>query len=71
MIDDPTYQNWLDEAHLTCARKWVLIIGEDSLRSSSDSVKDRVNSIMYLDRLERMAPAAEKAASWQEILDTP
>jgi hypothetical protein len=70
MIDDPTYQSWLDEAHLTCARKWVLIIGEDSLRSSSDSVKDQVNSITDLDRLERMAQAAEKAASWREILET-
>ena len=71
MIDDATYRSWLDEAHLTCARKWVLIIGEDSLGSSSDSVKDRVNSITDLDRLERMAQAAEKAASWREILDTP
>jgi hypothetical protein len=71
MIDDATYQSWLDKAHLTCARKWVLIAGEDSLGSSSDSVKHRVNSITDLDRLERMAQAAEKGASWQEILDTP
>jgi len=71
VIDDVTYHRLLDAAHLTCARKWVLIIGEDSLGSSSDSVKDRVNSITDLDRLERMAQAAEKGRSWQEILDTP
>jgi hypothetical protein len=71
VIDDATYHSWLDEIHLTCARKWVLIIGEDSLGSSSNSVKDRVNSITDPDRLERMAQAAEKATSWQENLDTP
>jgi hypothetical protein len=71
VVDDATYHSLLPEIHLTCARKWVLIIGEDSLGFSSDSVKDRVNSIMDPDRLERMARAAEKATSWQEILDTP
>jgi hypothetical protein len=69
--DDATCHRWVDEAYLECARKWVLILGEDSLGSSSGSVKDRVNSITDPDRLERMARAAEKATSWQEILDTP
>jgi hypothetical protein len=71
MIDDATYQRFLDVAHLTCARKWVLIIGEDLLGSSSDAVKERVNTITDPERLERMAQAAEKGASWQEILETP
>jgi hypothetical protein len=71
MIDAATWNRLLDEAHVTVARKWVLVIGEDHWSDSSDAEQAQVNRITDLDRLERMAQVAEKGASWQGILDTP
>jgi hypothetical protein len=62
MIDAATWNRLLDEPHVTVARKWVLIIGEDHWGESSDAVQARVNSITDLDCLERMAQVAEKGA---------
>lgn len=52
-------------------RKAILVVGEERFRPAEESVKARLNAVTELDRLERMHRRAIKAASWQEILDTP
>ncbi|MBI1913502.1 MAG: hypothetical protein HYS12_01920 [Planctomycetes bacterium] len=46
----------------------ILPLGEDLLGAPDESVKARLNSVTDLERMVLKAP---KAASWQEILDTP
>ena len=52
-------------------REDVLLVGEERFGPPDESVKARVGSITQLDRLKWMLRRAVKAASWQEILETP
>ena len=71
MDESDTYLAILDEGQEKGIRRVILIQGQDRLGSPDESVKAGLNSITDLDRLERMAHRTPKAASWQEILDTP
>ena len=71
MDESDTYLMILDEGRAKAFRWVILVWGEDRLGPPDESAKARVQSITDLDRLLRMALRAPKAASWQELLDTP
>jgi hypothetical protein len=71
MDESDTYLMILDQGQEKALRRVILILGEDRFGPPDESVKAGLNSITDLDRLERMARRTPKAASWQEILDTP
>ena len=49
----------------------ILVVGEERLGTPDDSIKDQLRNVWDLDHLKRMLRRAVKAASWQEIVDTP
>jgi hypothetical protein len=51
--------------------KAIFAIGEERFGPAEESVKTQLNSNGDLERLERMVRCSAKAASWQDILDTP
>jgi hypothetical protein len=61
----------LDEGQEKAWREAILLFGEDRLGPAEEAVKVRLNNITDLERLRRMARCASRAASWQEVLDTP
>lgn len=61
----------LDEGKAKAARETILLVGEERFGPPEEAVKARLDSIMDLDRLKQMLRRAVKAASWQEILETP
>jgi hypothetical protein len=71
MQESDTYLAILDQGEEKRARKDILIFGEATLGPADESVKTRLESITDLERLDRMVRRTPKAASWQEILDTP
>ena len=71
MQESDTYLMILEEGEARHARKAVLLVGGDRLGPPDESVKVRLDGILDLEHLDRMLHRALKAASWQEILDTP
>ena len=71
MQESDTYLMILDEGEAKRARKDILIAGQDRLGPPEESAKAQLESITDLERLDRMFYRALKAASWQDILDTP
>ena len=61
----------LDEGQEKGIRAVILVQGEDRFGPPDESVKANLNNITDLNRLERIARKTPKAASWQELLDTP
>jgi hypothetical protein len=70
MHESDTYLAILDEGQEMCARKAILLVGKVRLGLPDESIKDQLNTITDLDRLERMITRAVTATSWQEILET-
>lgn len=52
-------------------REDISVVGEERFGAADESVRARLAAIADLDRLKRMHRRAVKAATWQEILDTP
>jgi hypothetical protein len=71
MHESDTYLAILEEGEEKGIRAVILLQGEDRFGPPDESVKTSLNGITDLNRLKRMARQAPKAASWQEILDTP
>jgi hypothetical protein len=71
MHESDTYLAILDEGQEKRVRKDILIAGEEKCGPCDESVKVQLEGITDLERLDRMFRRALKAASWQEILDTP
>src|SRR5438552_2738463 len=71
MQESDTYLMILDEGKEKQAKKDILLVGEEQLGPPGESVKVHLEGITDLERLDRMIRRAVKAASWQEILDTP
>jgi hypothetical protein len=71
MHESDTYLAILEEGGEKAIREVILGLGEDRVGPPDESVKTSLNGITDLNRLKRMARQAPKAASWQEILDTP
>ncbi len=60
-----------DEGQEHATRESVLAVGEERLGMPDESIQEQLSNITDVDRLMRMVRRAVKAASWQEILDTP
>jgi hypothetical protein len=71
MQESDTYLAILDQGEEKRARKDILIAGEERIGLPDEAVKTALEGITDLERQERMFCRALKAASWQEILDTP
>jgi hypothetical protein len=71
MQESDTYLMILDEGREKGAREDILLFGEEKFGPANDAVKAQLSMVTELDRLKRMVRRAAKAASWQEILDTP
>ncbi|MBI1918644.1 MAG: hypothetical protein HYS12_28455 [Planctomycetes bacterium] len=71
MQESDTYLMILDEGAAKTLKEMILLQGEDQVSAPDEAVKARLNGITDLDRLKRMLSKTPKAASWQEILDTP
>ena len=70
MQESDTYLMILDEGQEKFAREAILVVGEERLGPSDESVRSQLANVTDLDRLKRMVRRAVKAASWQEILET-
>jgi hypothetical protein len=53
------------------AREAILVVGEERFGPPDEAVCVQLANITDLQRLKRMLRRAVKAASWQEILETP
>ena len=71
MQESDTYLMILEEGQEKQAKKSILVVGEDRFGPPEQSVRDQLESITNLERLDRMFRRALRAAGWQEILDTP
>jgi len=71
MHESDTYLAILDEGQEKFAKKAILLLGEEQLGPPEEWVQIQLNNILDLDRLTRMVRRSAKAATWQEILDTP
>lgn len=71
MEESDTFLAIIDQGQERFAKKAVRLIGEDKLGPPEEAIKLQLDSITDLERLERMIHRALKAASWEEILDTP
>jgi len=71
MHESDTYLAILDEGQEKATREALLVVGEERLGPSDEAVRSQLSNVTDLDRLKRMVRRAAKAASWQEILDTP
>jgi hypothetical protein len=71
MQESDTYLAILDEGEERGLREAILVVGEERFGHSDEAVRSQLSNIRDLGRLKRMHRRAVKAASWQEILDTP
>jgi hypothetical protein len=71
MQESDTYLAILDEGREKGAREDILLVGEERIGPPDESVKAKLQEVADLGRLKRMVRRAARAASWQEILDTP
>ncbi len=71
MQEFDTYLAILDEGQEKATRKSILAVGEERLGTPDQSINEQLTNITDWARLTRMVRRAAKAASWQEILDTP
>jgi hypothetical protein len=71
MQESDTYLMTLDEGQEKALREALLLFNEERLGPPEDAVKIGLGHVTDLDRLKRMIRHAAKAASWQDILDTP
>lgn len=71
MEESDTYLMIVDEGREKQAKRYILLAGEERLGPAGESVHSDLNSVCDLQRLDRMMRHALKAATWQEVLDTP
>jgi hypothetical protein len=71
MQESDTYLAILEEGQEKATRASILAVGEERLGAPDESMKARLSNITDLARLMRMVRLAVKAASWQDILNTP
>jgi len=71
MHESDTYLMILDEGAEKALKEMILRLGEAQVGAPDESVKAQLNGVKDLERLKRMTLKLLKAASWQEILDTP
>jgi hypothetical protein len=69
--ESDTYLAILEEGELKHARKTVMRFGLQRCGAPSEEVTSRLESIIDLERLDRMLLCALDAGNWDEILETP
>jgi hypothetical protein len=71
MEESDTYLMILDQGQEKATREDILVVGEERLGPPEEAVRVQLANITDLQRLKRMLRRTAKAASWQEILETP
>jgi len=71
MQESDTYLAILDEGQEKAIREAILVVGEERLGAADAAVRSQLSYVTDLDHLKRMIRRSAKAASWQEILETP
>jgi hypothetical protein len=71
MQESDTYLMILEEGEEKATRAAILAFGEELLGPPPDAVRTQLANVTDLDRLKRMVPRTARAATWQQILDTP
>ena len=71
MHESDTFLAILDEGQEKAFREAILLQGEDRFGPPNEAVKASLQNITDLDRLKHLVRQTPKAASWQEILNTP
>lgn len=71
MQESDTYLMILDEGQEKATREAILVVGEERFGTAAEAVRQHLANVTDLDRLKRMHRRAVKAASWQEIMETP
>jgi hypothetical protein len=71
MEDSDTYWMIFDAGQAKGRREDILAFGEERLGPPTEAVRSQLAGVTDLDRLMRMLLRAVKAATWEEILDTP
>jgi hypothetical protein len=71
MHESDTYLAILEEGQEKARREDILVVGEERFGPPEEALRVQLANITDLERLKRMHRRAVKAASWQEILDTP
>lgn len=69
--ESDTYLMILEQGEERGTRRGILLVGEERLGPADETVRTQLANINDAERLVRMLRRAAKAASWQEILDTP
>jgi hypothetical protein len=71
MQESDTYLMIVDEGQEKETREDIRVVGEKRLGPPDEAVNSLLSNVTDLERLKRMIRRAAKAASWQEIVDTP
>jgi hypothetical protein len=71
MQESDTFLAIEDQGREKALREVTIVAGEELVGPANEAVRARLANITDLERLKRMHRRALKAASWQEILDTP
>jgi hypothetical protein len=71
MEESDTYLMILEQGQERARREDILVVGEERFGPPEEAVRIQLANVPDLERLKRMHRRAVKAASWQEILETP
>jgi hypothetical protein len=71
MEESDTYLMILDQGQEKFAREAIMVVGEERLGPPEEAVRVQLAHVTDLQRLKRILRRTAKAASWQEILETP
>ncbi|HEX7445998.1 MAG TPA: hypothetical protein VF306_00555 [Pirellulales bacterium] len=71
MEESDTYLMILEQGEERGIRESILVVGEERFGACDEATRERLSNVGDLNRLKRMHRRAVKAASWQEILNTP
>lgn len=69
--ESDTYLMILEQGEERATRRHIQLVGEERLGAAGEAIRNQLSAITDPERLERMLRTALKAASWQEILNTP
>ena len=70
MQESDTYLMIVDEGKEKQAKQAILLFGEERFGPADDTIKNQIESVSDLERLNRMIRRAAKAEGWQGVLDT-
>jgi hypothetical protein len=71
MHESDTFLAILDEGQEKGIRESILVVGEERLGAPDEAINSQLSNVTDLALFKRMVRRAAKAATWQEILDTP